>query len=95
MNLRHELGRLAAEFEAENNAAFDLWSWLSSHRVAEKHHGDYAHSVKPPTADIMREAAFVLAEAAGYTHTDGERPEWMECPCGEPHEEAERAHDRR
>ena len=80
---------LLAQMDGEAEAAYDLWSWLPSRKVAERHHGDYASNVQPTVADIMREAALVLAEAAGSKLDPAERAEFLEkCPCGEEHETA-------
>lgn len=89
MSLRSEIQRLASQFADEDEAAFTLWSWLPSHAAAEKHHGDYASEHRPSAADIMREAAKVLAEKAGYPPTDAERAEWFARRCGEAHEKGE------
>lgn len=78
---------LAKDFEAENNAAFSLWSWLPSYKIAEKYHGDYASSFQPSIASILEEAAFVLAEKAGYEQSAEDRAEYLQCPCGEGCEE--------
>ncbi len=82
---------LLAQMDSEAEAAYDLWSWLPSRKVAERHHGDYASNVQPTVADIMREAALVLAEAAGSKLDPAERADFFEkCPCGEDHETAVR-----
>ena len=76
-NLRDGMLELAKELEAEENAAFDLWSWLPSCKLAAKYHGDYYVEHQPCTADIMREACDVFAgetEKSLLTTT---------CPCGE------------
>lgn len=86
MNLRSEIQRLAHQFDEEDNAAGDLWSWLPSHAAAEKAHGDYASNHRPSIASVMREAAMVIAESRGYPPSDADRAEWFRCPCGEEHE---------
>lgn len=80
---RQLIQSLAKDLEDEDNNAFDLWSWLPSHKVATKYHGDYASNFTPSVASILEEAAFVLAEHAGYAHTPAERAEFLQCPCGE------------
>lgn len=76
----------AARLDAEDEAASALWTWLPSHAVAQKHHGDHASEYRPPAADVMREAAMLLAEAKGSPPTPAERAEWFEaCPCGGSH----------
>jgi hypothetical protein len=95
MSLRSEIASLARQFSEEDNAAFDLWSWLPSHKAAEKFHGDRAFNFRPSNADVMREAALVFS-LAKYT-TDDDRASWwkrnkeeadsfFKCPCDEPHE---------
>lgn len=46
-DLADEIIRLGREMSEERDAAFDLWSWLPSKKVAEKHHGDYACNFTP------------------------------------------------
>lgn len=81
--LRNLIQNLAGDFDREDGCAFDLWTWLPSHKVAENYHGDYASSFTPSIAFVLAEAAFVLAEHAGYEHTSAERAKYEECPCGE------------
>lgn len=93
-DLRTEIGRFAGELDRESNAASDLWTWLPSYKVAERHHGDYAGEHRPSVAEVMNEAAIYL----GHLGFDGkvlphrlteDEAEWLiRCPCGEPHEEA-------
>ena len=77
----------AHRFEAESNAAHDLWSWLPSCAVAKKHHGDYYSEFTPDQAEVMREAACVLAQKAGYEPRE-DRDLMETCPCGDSHEDA-------
>ncbi len=79
---------LLSRLDGEAEAAHDLWTWLPSRKVAERFHGDYAGNAQPTVADIMREAALVMAEAAGSKLDPAERAEFLEkCPCGEEHGE--------
>lgn len=79
---------LLSRLDGEAEAAHDLWTWLPSRKVAERFHGDYACEVQPTVADVMREAALVMAEAAGSRLDPAERAEFLEkCPCGEGHDE--------
>ncbi len=87
MSLRQDIQRLAYEFELEDGAAFDLWTWLPSYQVAKKYHGDYADNHRPSGADIMREAARVMAVHAGRVETEEEQARWENCPCGQYCEE--------
>jgi hypothetical protein len=90
MKFAQELIRFGEQLSEESNAACDLWSWLPSHKVAEKHHGDYAVEHSPSNRDVMVEAAMYL----GYLkHPEVpltfEEQEWFErCPCGENHVES-------
>ena len=86
--LAQELIRFGQQLADENGAANDLWSWLPSHKVAEKNHGDHAGDHCPSNRDVMTEAALYLAHLA---HPDEPLPaedqEWFaHCPCGEDHE---------
>lgn len=59
-DLKADLIRLGEQLADENAAAHDLWSWLPSHAVAEKHHGGYASEHCPDVEDVMKEAAMYL-----------------------------------
>lgn len=88
MKLTHELIRLGLQLSEESIAAHDLWSWLPSHKIAEKHHGDHASQFCPDNRNVMVEAAMYLAH---LTRPDepvmAEEQEWFtRCPCGEDHE---------
>jgi hypothetical protein len=91
MSTRQEIIRLGEQLAAEDNAAHDLWTWLPSHKVAERHHGDYADSVAPAVEDVLKEAAIYIhsLKRIGSTSPEdvAEEREWFErCPCGEDHE---------
>lgn len=89
MSFASDLREFVRRLDDEDSAAHDLWTWLPSCKVAEKHHGDYACEHRPTNADLMREAAMLIAEMRGFKHTDEEKTEWFEqCPCGGRHEEA-------
>jgi hypothetical protein len=84
---KYDLIALGQELSAEDDAASDLWTWLPSHKIAQKHHGDYAIEHRPTNADVMREAAMYFGH---LKHPDtpltAEEKEWFEsCPCGEAH----------
>jgi len=83
MTLRAEIQNLAHEFDAQDNAAFDLWTWLPSHREATKYHGDYASEFMPGIADIMIEASMVLCRMKnGNPVIDGDpNVDHFQCPC--------------
>ena len=81
VSLRMEIVRLAHELEKENNAAFDLWTWLPSHEKATKHHGDYASEFMPSIDEIMKEACDHLNRLKAGVKKWPPTP----CPCGNPH----------
>lgn len=87
MKLAQELIRFGEQLAAENAAASDLWSWLPSHKVAVKHHGDYAAEHCPSVRDVMTEAAMYLAalQDPSREHTLEEQEWFTRCPCGEDH----------
>lgn len=89
MDFTSGLRDLVRRLDADDNAAYELWTWLPSYKVAQKHHGDYASNHQPPAADVMREAAMVFAlQARPDSVTPAEQAEWFEqCPCGESHTE--------
>ena len=87
MTVKLDLIQLGEQLAAENDAAHDLWTWLPSHKIAVKHHGDYASEHCPSNADVMKEAAMCLGH---LTHPDvaltPEEQDWfLSCPCGEDH----------
>jgi len=87
---RQDLIHFARQLSEEDDAASDLWSWLPSHAVAQKHHGDYASEHRPSNKDVMTEAALYLARLTrpGEPLT-AEEKDWFEtCPCDESHEKA-------
>lgn len=83
-----ELVNLGQELSDERDKAHDLWTWLPSHKVAEKHHGDYASEFCPSPRDVMIEAALFVSCLKDGTPRDytPEEKDWFErCPCGEDH----------
>ncbi len=88
MKLKLNLIQLGEELAAENNAAADLWSWLPSHAIAEKHHSDYASAYCPSNRDVMTEAAMYLAHLKRpKAPLTPEELDWFtRCPCGEEHD---------
>ena len=85
-DLRLMICDLAREFEAEDNCASDLWSWLPSHKYATDFHGSYACEFRPKTKDLMTEASLVFSILKGREKTEVEMKEWFRCPCDDPHE---------
>lgn len=82
-----DLIRLGAELAEENNASTDLWSWLPSHAIALKHHGDHAANYCPSNRDVMVEASMYLGHLKHpNVPLTPEEQEWFtSCPCGEDH----------
>lgn len=92
VSLRSELIRLGASLAEDQNRAHDLWTWLPSYTVAQRHHGDYASEFQPEIADIMTEAALYIAKLRrGVTcatkNEEAEEKDWFEsCSCGDDHD---------
>ena len=79
--------QLGQQLEAANTAAHDLWTWLPSHKIAQKHHGDYATEHCPNNSDVMKEAAMYLGHLKHPEVPLIEEQEWFtSCPCGENHD---------
>lgn len=79
------LGNQLAE---ESNAAHDLWTWLPSCKVTQKHHGNYVDEFTPSATDIMIEAAMhlgVVSSTEKIPPTIDERSWFERCACGESH----------
>lgn len=90
MKLAQELIRFGEQLVEEQAAAFGLWSWLPSNKIAEKHHGDHASEHCPSNGDVMKEAAMYLGRLK-YPEVPltEEEQDWFErCPCGEDHAES-------
>jgi hypothetical protein len=98
MNAAEAIIALGNELSEQKNAAFDLWTWLPSYKVAQKHHGDYADNETPSVKDILVEAAMYIAAVKDPSSPHGpktaevlrtnniEETEWFErCPCGKDH----------
>lgn len=87
--MKQEFIKLGQQLDAENNAAHDLWTWLPSHKIAQKHHGDYASEYCPSNADVMKEAAMYLGHLRRpEVPLTPEEQEWFwRCPCDEDHHE--------
>jgi len=87
MKLAQELISLGQQLADENASAYDLWTWLPSHKIAQKHHGDYASEFCPSNGDVMKEAAMYLGHLKRpEVPLTPEEQEWFtRCPCGEDH----------
>ena len=87
MKLAQDLIQFGQQLAEENNAAYDLWTWLPSRTVAQKHHGDYAFEHRPSNKDVMHEASMFLEHLARDDKTlTTEEKEWFtRCPCGADH----------
>jgi hypothetical protein len=86
-----DLIRLGEQLAAENNAAHDLWTWLPSYKVAQRHHGNYASNHCPSNEDVMTEAtlyiSLCLLQNTPTAHTSpAVRARFEQCPCGDDHE---------
>ncbi len=87
MDIRDKIRSLGNEFEREDNAAFNLWSWLPSCKAAEKHHGDHSGEFSPCIADVMIEAALFISHRMNPNEKEiKEAGELYQCPCGEDFE---------
>ena len=83
--IKDEIIRLGRQLGQENEAAFNLWTWLPTHGIAKVFHGDYATEFTPSNEDVMKEACMVMSELCGYDHNRRERADWLEtCPCDDP-----------
>ena len=83
--LRSQVTALGRQLDREDNAAFNLWTWLPSFNMAEKYHGDYADEFRPYNDDVMEEAASMI----GALKHGEPVPDCETCPCGEYCEERE------
>lgn len=83
MNIKNEIIRLANELENEENAAFDLWTWLPSYKAARANHGDHSSQYRPNVSDILKEASMFISFLYGYSKDKEQEAGWFECPCGE------------
>lgn len=86
-NFADQLISLGTQMSEERSAAGDLWTHLPSHKVAEKHHGDYAMEFAPAVKDIMIEASLYIHHLKHPERPlDQSDKEWFyTCPCGEGH----------
>ena len=88
MGLRDEIQRMAHEFSREDNASYNLWTWLPSYAAAQKAHGDHAGNHRPAIADVMNEACEFISHRLHPTPEErAEAGELYECPCGDTHDE--------
>lgn len=89
MSIKQDIIRLAHDLEEERNEAFMLWTWLPSHKVVEKHHGDHGDNFTPSVSDILKEATLWLAyinskkDNPDAPMSDEQKQWFTECPCGE------------
>ena len=81
---------LGKELERINTGAHDIWSWLPSQKVAEKHHGEYYSEFQPSIPDVMTEACLYINKLKNRPNEplNDEEKEWFQrCPCGEVHDD--------
>ena len=77
---------LGDQLSKERDAAFDLWTWLPSHKEAQKFHGDYANEFIPSVRDILIEASMFISAGLKISGEEAKDPEhFYACPCGESH----------
>lgn len=89
MSLREDIKRLAHQMEGEDNAAYNLWTWLPSHAAAQKAHGDHAGNYKPSVLEVMNEACEFISHRLHPTPQEREEAgELYVCPCGDDHEDS-------
>ena len=82
-DLRKAMVEMAREFELEDNAVSDLWTWLPTYEVVEHFHETLNYM--PPNRDIIKEAAMYLASIEKKYYDDFTEKMWFaECPCGDP-----------
>jgi hypothetical protein len=87
MSARDFIIRLGRELSEQDNAAFDLWTHLPSHKAADEHHGDYAAEYRPSVTNVLREAAIFISHKLDPTPEQiKEAGDYYSCPCGENHE---------
>lgn len=60
MSIIEEIITLGEQLVAQRDAASDLWTWLPSHKVAEKHHGDYAGEHLPTLQMVLTESSMYI-----------------------------------
>lgn len=81
MSFAGDLMRFAHELEQNDNAAFDLWTWLPSHKKAEDCLGDYYIEVQPSQNEIMKEARRYIAHGCNPTQEQLDNDYQYQCPC--------------
>jgi hypothetical protein len=81
MSFAGDLMRFAHELEQNDNAAFDLWTWLPSYKKAEDCLGDYSSEVRPSQYDIMREATHYIAHGCNPNQEQLDNDYQYQCPC--------------
>lgn len=73
--------RFAAELQQNNDASFDLWTWLPSYKKAEECLGDYYSDVQPSIHDVMREATTYIGHKCNPTQEQLDKEYEYQCPC--------------
>lgn len=77
---------LGRELGETKNAAYDLWTWLPSHKRAVAAHGDYADNYTPSIHDVVREATeFISHDCRPSAEQQTEAGDLYRCPCGDDH----------
>lgn len=81
MNLKSEIRILSHQLDVEDEAAFNLWTWLPSYKDAKEKHGDYADEYRPTNADVMKEAAIYIGAGLDVTKVEKRvAEEWFKIP---------------
>lgn len=83
MKIKDDFINLARELECEENAAFDLWTWLPSYKAARANHGEFASGHRPSVEYIIGEASIFISFLRGFSKDREKENGWFECPCGE------------
>lgn len=78
MSAKALIKELARQFDAEDNNAFDLWTWLPSYQDAVNKHGDYACEFQPVLSDLLYEAALYIGAGLDVNNvSSATREEWF------------------
>lgn len=86
----------ARELAQEDDACFDLWTWLPSYHNCTRLHGDMWHHHHPPNHAIIKEAVVYISYLIDGRGTEiarnveenmdsltQEEQIWFSCPCEE------------
>lgn len=86
MSLQTQIMQMASELQAQEDAAWDLWTWLPSYQQALAGHGEHAaHEYRPQISDLLREATRYIADGC-VPDLDNDYQGRYCCTCGEIHQ---------